>query len=277
MTDVQTVDGRTGDRKLALVTGASSGIGYELAKQFATNGYDLIVNSEDARIDSAAKALTVHGGEAIGVEADLATEEGVEMLASRIEELARPLDAAAINAGVGVGGEFVGGTSWQDERRVIDLNVVGTTHLAKRVLEPMVERGEGRVLFTASVASSAPGPYHAVYAASKAFVLSLAEALRYEVKDTGVTVTALMPGPTDTEFFERADMLDTPVGRSEAKDDPADVARAGFEALMSGADHIVVGMKNKVQVTAANVLPDPVTAAQQAKQTAPDSEREESR
>jgi len=160
---------------------------------------------------------------------------------------------------------------------VIDLNVVGTTHLAKRVLEPMVERGEGRVLFTASVASSAPGPYHAVYAASKAFVLSLAEALRYEVKDTGVTVTALMPGPTDTEFFERADMLDTPVGRSEAKDDPADVARAGFEALMSGADHIVVGMKNKVQVTAANVLPDPVTAAQQAKQTAPDSEREESR
>jgi short-subunit dehydrogenase len=145
-------------------------------------------------------------------------------------------------------------------------------HLAKRILPEMVRRGAGRVLFTASVASTMPGPYYATYAASKAFVLSFAQAVRYELKDTGVSVTALMPGPTDTEFFDRAQMKDTPVG-SAAKDDPADVARDGFEALMAGKDHVVAGAaKNKLQAAGANLMPDPAKAAVHARMTKPEPE-----
>lgn len=136
----------------------------------------------------------------------------------------------------------------------------------------MVARGAGRVLFTSSVASQLPGPYYATYAASKGFIQSFAQALRYELKDTGVTVTALLPGPTDTEFFERAGMEATPAGSSD-KDDPADVARDGFEALMAGKSQVVGGSaKNRVQVAAAKLLPDQARAATHATMTKPEGE-----
>jgi uncharacterized protein len=169
-----------------------------------------------------------------------------------------------LNAGVGNAGPFVE-TSLEGDLDLIKLNVVSPVHLAKRVVPSMVERGEGRVLFTASVASTMPGPWYATYAASKAFVLSFAEALRHELEDSGVTVTALMPGPTDTKFFDRAGMQGTKVDESP-KDDPVDVARDGIEAMMAGKDHIVAGSaKNKLQSAMAKVLPARLTAAVHAK------------
>jgi short-subunit dehydrogenase len=185
--------------------------------------------------------------------ADLASVEGVEQLIAAVEATGRPVDALAVNAGVGNGGGFLD-IALADEQRLIALNVGSPVHLAKRLLPAMVARGSGAILFTASVASTMPGPYYATYAASKAFVLSFAEAIRYELKDTGVTITALMPGPTDTEFFDRAEMGDAPVD-SIKKDDPAQVASDGFEALMAGKHHVVGGsVKNKVQVAAAKLL-----------------------
>ena len=185
------------------------------------------------------------------------------------------MDAVAINAGVGNGGAFID-IPLADEQRLIGLNIGSPVHLAKRLLPDMVRRGAGRVLFTASVASTMPGPYYATYAASKAFLLSFAEALRYELKDTGVTITALMPGPTDTEFFDRADMADTPIYRA-SKDDAAEVAKDGFEALMAGKDHVVAGSaKNKMQTAGAKLMTEPQKAAVHARMTTPESQSERS-
>jgi uncharacterized protein len=171
-----------------------------------------------------------------------------------------------------VAGDFVK-TPLEDDLKLVDLNVTSLVHLAKRVLPGMVERGRGRVLVTASVASTLPGPYYATYAASKAFGLSFAEAIRHELRDTGVTVTALMPGPTETDFFRRADMEDTKVG-TEDKDDPAGVAREGFEALMSGRGHVVAGSaKNTVQVFGGKFMSLEAQAGMHAKQTRPGSGR----
>jgi short-subunit dehydrogenase len=178
------------------------------------------------------------------------------------------VDAVALNAGVGNGGRFAD-IDLEDEFRLIQTNVVGTVHLTKRLLPAMVQRGQGRLLFTSSVASSMPGPYYATYAASKSFVQSFAEAVRYEVRDSGVTVTALLPGPTDTNFFDRAGMHSTPAGRGK-KDDPAEVAADGFAALMAGKDHVIAGsVKNKVQFVGAAVLPDTTKAAIHGKLTKP--------
>ncbi len=248
-------------RPLAVVTGASSGIGYELAKQFAQNGFDLLVTATGESINQVAQNFKDLGAKVETVQANLATYDGVETLYSKIKATNRPVEAIAINAGVGVGGDFTRETELQDELTLINLNVVSTVHLAKRVLKDMVERGSGRVLFTASIAALQPGPFEAVYAASKAFVKSFAEAIRNELKDTGITVTALMPGPTDTNFFHRAGMDDTKVG-ADKKDSPAQVAKQGFEALMEGKDHIIAGsLKTKIQGTVSQVLPDTVNAA----------------
>jgi short-subunit dehydrogenase len=254
-------------KPLAVVTGASSGIGYELAKQFADNGFDVLICAEDDAVQAAATALSESGALVRSVQADLATYQGVERLVAEVRAAGR-LDAVAINAGVGVAGPFVE-TSLEDDLRLVQLNVASTVHLAKRVLPDLVRQGTGRVLFTASIAATMPGPYYATYAASKAFVMSFAEAVRYELKDSGVTVTALMPGPTDTEFFDRAGMQETRVNAG-SKDDPAEVAKDGFEALMAGKDHVVAGsMKNKVQAAAASVMPEQAKAATHAKMTEP--------
>jgi short-subunit dehydrogenase len=246
-------------RPLAVVTGASSGIGYELAKQFAQNGFDLVVTSTGSSIDEVAQALSGLGAKVQTVQADLATYDGVETLYSQIQTVGRPVDAIAINAGVGVGGEF-SKTDLQAELNLIELNIASTVHLAKRVVKDMVDRGEGKILFTSSIASQTPSPFQAVYAASKAFVHSFSEAIRNELKDTGVTVTALMPGPTDTNFFDRAGLDDTRLGAMK-KDDPAEVAKQGFEALMSGKDGILAeSLMTKVQGAVSKVLPDTVKA-----------------
>ena len=259
-------------KEFAVVTGASSGIGYELARQFAEHGYDLLIAAEDAGIEEAAKDLRRDGQNQItAVRVDLATYEGVEQLYTAIRETGRPLAAIAINAGRGLGGDFTRETDLAEELNIIDVNVTSTVHLAKRVLPDLVARDEGRVLFTSSVASMMPGTYQAVYNASKSFVQSFAEALRKELKDTGVTVTALMPGPTETQFFDRAEMLDTKVGAS-AKDDPAVVAKQGFEALMKGKEKAVAGSaKTKVQGAASKVMPDAAKAEMHRRMAEPGS------
>ena len=261
----------TDSRPLAVVTGASSGIGRELARQFATNGFDVVVAAEDGGLGMAADDLAHSGANIHPVRADLSTREGAEKLLEAIALTGGQVDALALNAGVGNGGAFVD-VPLADEERLIALNIGSAVHLAKRIVPDMARRGAGRVLFTSSVASQMPGPYYATYAASKAFIQSFAQALRYELKDTGVTVTALLPGPTDTEFFERAGMEGTGVGSSD-KDDPAEVAKDGFEALMAGRAQVVAGSaKNKVQVAAAKLMPDQAGAATHAKMTKPQGE-----
>src|SRR4051794_15994472 len=257
-------------RQLALVTGASSGIGRELAKQFASNGFDVIIAAEDPLIDTVAPELEALGAGVEAVQADLATNHGVEELWSRVQQAGRPLAAAALNAGVGQGGDFRD-PPLEAELEIVDLNVRSTVHLAKHVVRDMTARGQGRILFTSSIASTMPGTYQAVYNASKSFVQSFALALRAELADTGVTVTSLMPGPTETEFFERADMLDTKVGADD-KDDPADVAREGFEALMAGKERVVsASLSTKAQGRFSRVLPDSLKAKMHSSMAEPGS------
>lgn len=259
-------------RPLALVTGASSGIGLELARQFTLNGFDLIIAAEDEELAQAHRELESEAGAAIdAVRVDLATREGVDELYRRVRQAGRPLDAAALNAGVGVGGAFAGGTELDQELNIVDLNCRSTVHLAKYVAADMVSRGEGRILFTSSIASTMPGPFQAVYNASKSFVQSFAMALRNELQEHGVTVTSLMPGPTDTEFFERADLMDTKLGTSD-KDDPADVARDGFEGLMNGDERVVShSLSTKAQAAVSRAMPDSAKAAAHRKLTEPGS------
>src|SRR4051794_24054709 len=255
-------------RPLAVVTGASSGIGLELAKQLAARGFDLLVTAEDVGVSVVADGVAEAGVAVRSVRADLTTADGAAHLVAEIRATGRPVDVLALNAGVGRGGAFVE-TPLGDDVEVVPLNGVAAVGLAKALLPPMVSRGSGRVLFTASTASLMPGPFYATYAASKSFVLSFAEALRYELKDTGVSVTALLPGPTDTAFFERADMTDTRVGRGP-KDDPVKVATEAFDALMEGKDKIEVhSMKVRSQTAAAAVLPDRAKAAMHAGFTKP--------
>jgi short-subunit dehydrogenase len=258
--------------EFAVVTGASSGIGFELARQFAEHGYDLLLVAEDEAIEEAAAGLRRDGNNQVtAVRADLATYEGVEEAYAAILATGRDVDALALNAGRGIGGDFTRETELADELNVIDVNVTSTVHLAKRVLPQMVARGAGSVLFTSSIASMMPGTYQAVYNASKSFVQSFAEALRNELKDTGVSITALMPGPTDTNFFHRAEMDDTKVG-SSSKDDPAVVAKQGFEALQKGKEKVVAGsLKTKVQGAASKVMPDSAKAQMHRKMAEPKS------
>jgi uncharacterized protein len=257
-------------RSLAVVTGASKGIGYELAKQFAQNGFDLVVTATGSSIDEAVLEFESLGAYVKSVRADLSTFEGVEHLYQEVESIGRPVEAIAINAGVGIGGEFAK-TDLKEELNVINLNVVSSVHLAKRAVRDMLKTGKGRILFTASIAALMPGPFEAVYAASKAFVRSFAEGLRNELKDTGVTVTTIMPGLTDTNFFHQADMNDTKAAASQ-KDDPAVVARQGFEALMEGKDEIVAGsLMTKIQGNISKVLPTPLRAELHRQLTEPGS------
>jgi short-subunit dehydrogenase len=256
-------------RPLAVVTGASTGIGYELAKCCIEQGFDLIVAADEPAIKRAAHELTTPGGSVTAVEADLATIDGVDALYAAIE--GRPVDALLANAGRGLGGGFLG-QRFEEVRHVIDTNITGTLYLIQRVGNDMLKRGRGRILITGSIAGFMPGTFHAVYNGTKAFIDSFSHALRNELKETGVTVTCLMPGATETEFFERAGMMDTMIGQEE-KDDPAEVARIGFEAMMSGDADVVSGWKNKIQSAIASVTPATVLAEQHRKKAEPGSGR----
>ena len=255
---------------LAVVTGASSGIGYSLAKELANRGYDLVVCSSGDRLEGAAEDFRSIGVSVEEVRADLATKEGVITLWDRIQALGRPVDVACLNAGVGVGGLF-SETNLEEELNMVNLNCTGTVHLAKYLVQDMVRRKDGKILFTASIAGEMVAPHEAVYAATKAFVLSFAHSLRFELRDTGVAVTALQPGPTDTDFFHRAGMDNTEVG-SEGKSEsqPDDVARQGIEALLAGKDHVYsASVKTKVEGMLANVTPGKVKGAMHEKMARP--------
>jgi short-subunit dehydrogenase len=256
--------------KLAVVTGASTGIGYELAKRCAEDGFDLLVAADEPEIHTAADDFKKLGVEVEAIEADLATVEGVEELYRATQ--GRSVDALLANAGIGLGGAFLD-QDFGDVRHVIDTNITGTIYLAQKVGKDMRERGQGRILFTGSIAGFTPGTFNAAYNGTKAFIDSFSFALRNELKDTGVTVTCLMPGATETEFFERAGMLDTKIGQSE-KDDPADVAKVGYEAMMQGEGDVVSGWKNKVLSAAATVTPSSVLAEQHRKKAEPGSANE---
>ena len=251
--------------KFAIVTGASSGIGRQLAQRCAEDGFDLLVAADEPQIEEAARELRALGGKVEAVQVDLSTTEGVEALVAAVR--GRPVDALLANAGRGLGKGFLE-QDWREISHVIGTNIVGTIYLVYKLAPAMRVRGEGRILFTGSVAGFIPGAFQAVYNGTKAFVDSFSFALRNELKDSGVTVTVLMPGPTETRFFERAHMLDTKVGTDE-KDDPADVARTGYEAMMSGDGDVVAGMKNKLQVTAAHITPASVLAEQHRKLAEP--------
>ncbi len=260
----------TDARPLAIVTGASTGIGYELAKLCAENGYDLVVAADEPKINEAAQAFRSLGAEVEAVEADLATLEGVDRLYDAAE--GRPVEALLANAGHGLGKGFLD-QNFDEVRHVVDTNITGTIYLLQKVGRDMRARGRGRILITGSIAGYMPGTYQAVYNGTKAFIDSFSFALRAELKETGVTVTCLMPGATETEFFERADMLDTKVGQQE-KDDPAKVARDGFDAMMRGEGDVVSGWKNKLQTTLAAVTPSGVLAEQHRKMAEPGSGEE---
>jgi len=233
------------------VTGASTGIGYELAKCCAKGGFDLLVAADEPAIYTAADEFRALGVTVQAVEADLATIAGVDELYGAAN--GRRIDALLANAGRGLGHAFLD-QQWDDIRRVIDTNVTGTVYLLHKVGKDMRTQGSGRILITGSIAGFMPGTFQAVYNGTKALLDSLSFALRAELKDTGVTVTCLMPGATETEFFERADMLDTKVGQSK-KDDPTDVAKIGYDAMMSGAGDVVSGWQNKLRSAIANITP----------------------
>ena len=247
--------------EFAVVTGGSNGIGYELAKTFLQNGHDVLIAAEDAgHLAEAAQSLKAAGqGEVTTFAADLSTEDGVGKLYEAICVSGRQVDILAVNAGVGLGGPFVD-TDLQRELKMIDLNVRGSVQLTKLVLKDMTARDRGKLLFTSSIAATMPDPFEAVYGATKVFLRWFGEALRNELKDTGIGVTVLMPSVTDTNFFTRAEMLDTKAGASDKKDDPADVAKAAWDALQQDKDKAVPLVKNKVMAAIADALPDTAAA-----------------
>ncbi len=256
-------------KPLAVVTGASSGIGLELARCCAANGFDLCLIAEDTAIHDVARELSQAGTVTYAHAIDLSTYDGVERAWSEIQAIGRPVDALLLNAGVGVGGDFTRETDLQRELAMISLNCNSVIHFAKRALPTMVARGAGRVLITSSVTAVMPASGSAVYGATKAFELAFAEAIRDELRDTGVTVTALQPNATETDFFRRAGMEHMKVAQ-EKKDDAALVAKQGFEAMMRGDDKVYAGsLKSRLMGILAEFLPEPAKARQHGKMTEP--------
>lgn len=255
--------------KFAIITGASTGIGFELAHLAAKDGYDLLIVADETLIVAAANDLRARGATVDAIEADLSTIEGVDSVLAATN--GRRVDLLCANAGRGLGHGFLD-QDVADWRRVIDTNVTGTLYLLQKVLKEMVAYNGGKVLVTGSIAGFIPGSFQAVYNGTKAFIDNFTDALRNEIKESqGVTLTTLMPGPVETEFFARADMLDTSVGADPKKSDPADVAKDGWDALMDGKASVVSGWKNKVQATLANVTPASLLAEQHRKMAEPGS------
>jgi len=256
-------------KHFALITGASSGIGYELAKLFAKDRFNLvIVGREEARLKRAAVVLEDQGVEVIRITADLFEPNAAFDLYEQIQAKNIQIDVLVNDAGQGVYGKFVD-TDLSKELNIIQLNISALVTLTKLYVREMVARGSGKILNVASIAGKIPGPYQAVYHGTKAFVHSFNEAVRAEIKDTPVTITSFLPGPTDTDFFRKADMLDSKAVQEGAFADPADVAKDGYEAMIAGKDMVISGFKNKLQVAMGNVTPDSLLAEQTGKQQEP--------
>ncbi len=260
---------RATSRPLAIVTGASTGIGYGLAKECAEKGFDLVIAADEPEIAAAADKLRAFNIEVTPVDVDLATLEGVDRLLAAAN--GRAVDYLLANAGRGLGRAFLD-QEFAAVRRVIDTNITGTVYLIQKVGRQMRDANRGRILITGSIAGFMPGTYQAVYNATKAFLDSFSFAVRAELKGTDVTVTCLMPGATETEFFERADMMDTEVGTAP-KDNAADVAKAGFDAMMKGEGDVVTGWQNKLRAAIAHVLPAGALAEQHRKMAEPGTRR----
>ncbi|HEY2686158.1 MAG TPA: SDR family NAD(P)-dependent oxidoreductase [Steroidobacteraceae bacterium] len=246
------------NRELAVITGASSGIGFELARLAARSGCNLILAADEADINDAAADLACFGTDVIPVQCDLATRHGVKTLLTQLLASAHAIDYLMANAGRGLGQAFLD-QEIQGAIRVAHTNIDGTLYLLHSIGRVMRKRGRGRILITGSVLGFTPGSFQAVYNASAAFLDSFAVAFANELKGTGVSVTRLMPGPTDTAFFERANMLDTKLGH-ENKADPAEVAKVGYEAMMRGDASVVAGLSNKLKAAMAHVMPDTLLA-----------------
>lgn len=255
--------------KFAIITGASSGIGAELAKLAAADGYDLLVVADTPFADASA-GLASLGVAVDTLEVDLSTVQGVDQLLDRAD--GRQVDLLCANAGHGLGHAFLD-QQLSDWRHVIDTNITGTIYLLHKVLGQMVARDAGKILVTGSIAGFIPGSFNAVYNGNKAFIDNFTEALRNELKDhKGVTLTTLMPGVTDTEFCDRAGLgADTAVGADDNKADPAKVAKDGWDGLLAGKGHIVSGFSNKLQVAAAGLVPQSILAEQHRKMAEPGS------
>jgi short-subunit dehydrogenase len=256
--------------KYALITGATSGIGYELAKLFVADHYNLvIVGRNQQELDSKAEEFRQSGVEVTAIQKDLFDNGNAAALYEEVKSKGITIDVLVNNAGQGVYGEFKD-TDLERELGIINLNIAALVILTKLFLQDMVARNSGKILNLASIASKTPGPWQSVYHGTKAFVFSFTEAIREELKETEITVTALLPGATDTDFFNKADMLDSKaVQDKDALSDPADVAKDGYEALMSGADKVTSGLKNKIQVGMGNVTPDSMVAHQVYEQQKP--------
>lgn len=253
------------ENPFAIVTGASSGIGYELARCCVQHGFELLVAADEPAIGAAAVQLSTLGGAVAALEVDLSTPEGVEQLYAASK--GRRVSALLANAGRGLGGAFLD-QDFAKVRRVIETNVTGTLDLIQRVGRDMRDRRAGRILITGSIAGLMPGTYQAVYNGTKALLDSFSYALRAELEDSGVTVTCLMPGATETEFFERAEMMDTKLG-TEKKQPAAEVAEAGFAAMMKGEGEVVTGWSNKLRAAISHVVPSSMLADQHRKMAAP--------
>jgi short-subunit dehydrogenase len=265
------------DRPRVLVTGGSSGIGFELARQFAESGHDVVLTGRDAeKLEASGELIRERAPEVAvtTVAADLASEAGIYEL----HRGAGRVDILCANAGIGSGGGDFTETDLAQELELIDLNVRGQVQLTKLVVKDMADRGEGRLLFTSSIAGIMPGPFEAVYAASKAFIRSFGEALRNELKEKGIGVTIFMPGPTETDFFRRANMDNTPAGQS-SKDDAAQVAAQAIDALFADKHAVVTGsLMTRLQGNVAKLMSNPARAAMHRRQTEPfDREQEDSR
>jgi short-subunit dehydrogenase len=249
------------ESQLAVVTGASSGIGLELARLFAADGFDLVVVADEAEIDECARELSDGGGHVEPIRVDLRDDGAVQHVYDIVSSGGARVPAAiAFNVGIGRAGRFIDG-DLQADLDIVDVNVRSTVHLAKLVLRDMAKRNDGRALFTSSIVAMMPGSYQTMYNASKAFIQSFAEALHDEFRGTGVSVTALMPGPTATAFFHRAAMEDTPLARLPFKDDPAKTARQGYDAMVRGEQKVVASsLTSKLMGAVSTVLPDSLKA-----------------
>jgi uncharacterized protein len=255
--------------KCCLITGATSGIGYELAKLFAADGYDLVIVSRNEKsLSSVASEFRGQGVEVTSIVKDLFEKESAFELFDEVQSQGLTVDILVNNAGQGQYGEFID-TDIYRELDIIQLNIASVVILTKKFLQKMVERGEGKILNLSSVASKIPGPLQSVYHGTKAFIQSFTEALREEVKDKGVTLTALLPGATATDFFNKAEMQNAKNVKGKELDDPAKVAKDGYEALMKGDDMVISGFANKMEVGVSHILSDSAVAANVHKQQAP--------